>query len=109
MPKKPTPKAAAAAAGRKTITSAIEGLSVSDVRRALYMMRQHWRKHSPDNPLRLARPLFPAFSIEEFALRFVLGQHEKRHQKTRRETEAQGSQRVVTMFRQQSGRPPAPG
>ena len=74
--------AAADAAARKSITSAIDGLSVSDVRRALYKMRYDWGKHSPDHPFRLERQLFPGSTTEEFALKFVLGQHEKRHQKS---------------------------
>ena len=68
--------------GDRTITSAIHNMSVAEVRKALSFMRKEWTKHS------CVMPFFPchilpgsALSVSEFAFRFVMGHHHKRHQK----------------------------
>lgn len=67
----------------RTMTSAITDMSVAEVRKALSHMRKEWGKHS------CVMPFFPCqtlphtedLSISEFAFRFVMGHHHKRHQK----------------------------
>ena len=64
-------------------TSTIQNMSVAEVRKALAFMRREWTKHS------CVIPFFPSnmlpdtdLAISEFAFRFVMGHHHKRHQKT---------------------------
>ena len=66
----------------RIFTSAITDMSVAEVRKALSHMRREWQKHS------CVRPFFPChtlptseMTISEFAFRFVMGHHHKRHQK----------------------------
>ena len=67
-------------------TSAIQDMSVAEVRKSLAFMRREWSKHSS------VLPFFPCkelpntnIPISEFAFRFVMGHHHKRHQKTQAE------------------------
>lgn len=66
----------------KTLTSAITDMSVAEVRKALSHMRREWQKHSCVHPF-FPCQMLPASSltISEFAFRFVMGHHHKRHQK----------------------------
>ena len=67
----------------RTMTSAINDMSVAEVRKALSYMRKEWAIHS------CVMPFFPCtklpnaggVSISEFSFRFVMGHHHKRHQK----------------------------
>jgi hypothetical protein len=64
-------------------TSAIPGLSVAKVRRALFRMRKAWAVATPNNPIFLCDVLIqPDMTIGQFATRFVYGHHMKRHQKS---------------------------
>jgi hypothetical protein len=65
------------------ITSAITNMSVAEVRKSLAFMRKEWAKHS------CVLPFFPCqhlpntnMPVSEFAFRFVMGHHHKRHQKS---------------------------
>ncbi len=67
----------------RTMTSAITDMSVAEVRKALSHMRRQWSQHS------CVHPFFPCaclpgadMTVSEFAFRFVMGHHHKRHQKT---------------------------
>ena len=65
----------------KKMTSAINDMSVADVRKALAHMRKEWSKHS------CVKPFFPSYilaqelTVSEFAFKFVMGHHAKRHAK----------------------------
>ena len=63
-------------------TSAIHNMSVAEVRKSLAYMRKEWARHS-----RII-PFFPSQTlpcsdmlISDFAFRFVMGHHHKRHQR----------------------------
>lgn len=67
----------------RVVTSAITNMSVAEVRKALAFMRKGWSKHSR------VQPFFPCQAlpntnmvVSDFAFRFVMGHHHKRHQKT---------------------------
>ena len=69
--------------------SAIEGVSVPEVRRALGCLRQAWKDHCSKTPF-FASDVMPGFtymgnavSYEEFALLHEQGKHYKRHTKGR--------------------------
>ena len=66
---------------RKTITSAIEDMSVSDVRKSLLTMRSCLAQNSRDTPICISRNL-NGKTIEKFSVQLVAGQHAKRHLKT---------------------------
>lgn len=62
------------------ITSSVTDMTVADVRKSLACMRREWLKHS------CVLPFFPSQelstkeqTISEFAFRFVMGHHHKRH------------------------------
>lgn len=66
----------------RSMTSAIQDMTVAEVRKSLAHMRKEWNKHSG------VQPFFPCAtlpnsrtSMSEFAFRFVMGHHEKRHNK----------------------------
>lgn len=63
-------------------TLMIHDMSVAKVRKSLSYMRKEWSRHS------CVLPFFPCvrlpdtdITISEFAFRFVMGHHHKRHQK----------------------------
>ena len=66
----------------RTMTSAIDDMSVSEVRKALAFMRKEWSRHSCVYPFYTSQTL-PESELEmaEFAFRFVMGHHHKRHHK----------------------------
>lgn len=64
-----------------TDTSVIADMKVPEVRRSLALIRSKWSAHSPHNPLRLTDAICPGVTVAEFAFRFVLSHHEKRHKK----------------------------
>lgn len=67
----------------RVVTSAITDMSVAEVRKALAFMRKEWSKHSSVVPFFSCRPLPNTdLVISDFAFRFVMGHHHKRHQKT---------------------------
>ena len=69
---------------RRQVTSAIEGMSVADVRRGLDYMRRKWKLRGSDNPFYICDTIFNDMSMQEFGFRFVMGHHHKRHNKSRR-------------------------
>lgn len=67
---------------RVTMTSAINDMSVAEVRKALSHMRKEWANHSSVHPFFPCRHLpNHELSVSDFAFRFVMGHHHKRHQK----------------------------
>lgn len=65
----------------KVMTSAIESMTVADVRKALGELRERWRTNSPKKIFYLTDRLQNGMTIEEFSQRQQLGQHRKRHAK----------------------------
>ena len=64
-------------------TSAIPGMTVAEVRRALGRIRSIWSNADPQHPLFLSDPLVNSLTIGEFATLFVGGHHLKRHEKSK--------------------------
>lgn len=65
----------------KKMTSAIHNMSVADVRKALSLMRKEWSKHSCVHPFFPSEKLTENLTVSEFAFKFVMGHHAKRHSK----------------------------
>ena len=65
----------------RIMTSAIHDMSVADVRKALALMRKEWYKHSSVQPFFPSKLLTDKLTMADFAFKFVMGHHEKRHQK----------------------------
>lgn len=69
-----------------TTSSAIHDMSVAEVRKSLSFMRREWAKHSR------VMPFFPSqtlpsggIMVSDFAFRFVMGHHHKRHSRSQEE------------------------
>lgn len=71
----------------KIMTSAIESMSVAEVRKALSELRERWKSNSPKKIFYLTDRLQNGMTIEEFAHRQQLGQHRKRHAKCKSATD----------------------
>lgn len=63
--------------------STVNDMTVAEVRKSLSYMRREWLRHS------CVLPFFPCqllpqtdITVAEFAFRFVMGHHHKRHQKS---------------------------
>ena len=66
---------------KRVVTSAINGMTVGEVRRCLDHMRRQWSNANTD-PFFITDMLpQDAMSIQTFSLLFVKGQHQKRHNK----------------------------
>ena len=65
----------------RVLTSAIENMSVADVRKSLALIRKQWENHTSMNPIYLSKELNPDFSLSKFAYLFIMGHHHKRHNK----------------------------
>jgi hypothetical protein len=70
---------------KRVITSAIESMTVAEVRKSLAYMRKKWDQNMNDAK---APPFYPSddigvkdMNVEEFALLFAIGHHRKRCQK----------------------------
>ncbi len=70
-------------ASGRVMTSAIESMSVAEVRKALSEMRDRWKGHSPRKIFYLSDRLVNGMTMEEFSQRQQLGQHKKRHAKSK--------------------------
>lgn len=64
---------------KRIITSAIQGLSVSEVRKALCEVRNCELQSNEKRPFYITDVLSNNMSIDEFCLKFVCGHHNKRH------------------------------
>lgn len=72
----------AAARTHNTATSAIPGMNVAAVRRALGKLRELNAAVTPAQPMFICDMLMPGMTIADFTLSFVLGHHLKRHNKS---------------------------
>ena len=70
---------------KRTMTSAIEGLSVADVRRGLAEVRQMARNHSVESPLYITDKLSNGMPHMLFCLKFMRGHSDKRHSKGKKD------------------------
>jgi hypothetical protein len=75
MPPQPQPER------RRQVTSAIEGMSVAEVRRGLEQMRCKWRSRE-EEPFFVCDTIFNGMTMQDFGYRFVMGHHHKRHNKS---------------------------
>lgn len=66
----------------RKMTSAISDMSVADVRKALSNIRKEWQRHSYVHPFFPSKKLTDDMTISEFAFKFVMGHHAKRHAKS---------------------------
>lgn len=69
---------------KRVVTSAIPGLSIAEVRKGLDQIRQSWanRDEEPFRPHTMSIQSYQ-LTAQEFCLRFVLGQHLKRFNKSK--------------------------
>lgn len=70
---------------QRKVTSAIEGMSVAEVRRALDIVRKAWSDE--DATFHFTAPLFNGMSQQQFCTELTLGHHTKRHAKSKRADE----------------------
>jgi len=72
---------------KRNVTSAVEGLTVADVRRCLDKVRKSWADLDKTH-FSLLIPVNDNLTIQDFCFRFVLGHHRKRHAKSKTKTRA---------------------
>lgn len=75
---------------RRVITSAIDGMSVAEVRRALATMRRNWEECVAAPERGGGRPFYVScdilvgnHTVQDFSYKFVQGHHEKRISKNK--------------------------
>ena len=73
------------ATGKRVVTSAIPGMTVTEVRRDLDALRKYWsfceaHHHDLDDAFRLSTE---KYDIQTFCFKFVMGHHMKRHNKSK--------------------------
>jgi len=66
------------------MTSAIQNMSVADVRKALGEVRKRATLQTSNKPMYITDQLTEDFTIQDFCLKFVCGHHDKRHNKGKR-------------------------
>jgi hypothetical protein len=66
---------------KRTVTSAIDGMSVSEVRKCLDQMRKQWREKDETAPFYMCETFHDNITMDKFAFQFVMGHHFKRHHK----------------------------
>lgn len=67
----------------RKVTSAIEGMSVAEVRRGLDAVRTQWHQGGGAR-FYFTEKLFNGMTVQEFCTKFTLGHHTKRHAKSKR-------------------------
>lgn len=82
----PTSPAPARKAISRKVTSAIPGLSVAQVRRVLDTIRRSWGDRD-ETPFELSAHAIEDMNVQQFALAFVIGHHQKRHARKRQARE----------------------
>ena len=89
----------------RRVTSAIDELSVAEVRRGLDSVRTAWAKRGDDSFF-MTTTAVNNMNIGEFTTKFVLGQHNKRHKKAKSSTtnNTNTTNRRVTRSQTQSSR-----
>lgn len=68
---------------KRVVTSAIEGMTVSRVRRGLDATRKQWRERTNERPFFICHIAVEHMSMQHFAFKFVMGHHYKRHSKSK--------------------------
>lgn len=68
-------------ASRRAMTSAIDSLSVAEVRKFLGECRKKHQSQTLHNPMYITDVLSNGMTIQEFSLKFQQGHHQKRHNK----------------------------
>lgn len=75
---------------KRVVTSAIEGMTVAEVRKGLDVIRSCWKsQQSADNShahdsFHLCNTIFNGMTIQDFCFQFTLGHHHKRHAKSKK-------------------------
>jgi hypothetical protein len=69
---------------RRIMTSAIDGMSVAEVRKYLGETRKGWSAQTLNQPFYITDKLSNGMTMQEFALKFQQGHHQKRHNKCRK-------------------------
>lgn len=69
---------------KRTMTSAICEMSVAQVRKYLGETRKRWTTQTLNHPMYITDKLSNGMTIQEFALKFQQGHHQKRHNKGRK-------------------------
>lgn len=65
----------------RRVTSAIDGMSVAEVRRALDIVRKSW--NNEEAPFHFTDTLFNGMTHQQFCMELTLGHHTKRHAKSK--------------------------
>lgn len=66
---------------RRIMTSAIDSMSVAEVRKFLGEIRRKYQVQTPSDPMYITDNLPNGMQLQEFALKFQQGHHQKRHNK----------------------------
>jgi hypothetical protein len=69
---------------RRIMTSAIDSMSVAEVRKFLGECRRKYQIQTIDDPMYITDKLPNGMQLQEFALKFQQGHHQKRHNKVRK-------------------------
>ena len=69
---------------RRIMTSAIDNMSVAEVRKFLGECRKKHSVQTPDRPMYITDVLSNGMQLQDFALKFQQGHHQKRHNKSRK-------------------------
>ena len=69
---------------KRVMTSAIDSMSVADVRKFLGECRKKYTSQTHETPMYLTDTLTNGMQLQEFALKFQQGHHQKRHNKSRK-------------------------
>ena len=90
---------------RREMTSAVDGMSVAEVRQSLAHIRSVWALHSMETPLCSSTSLWNGMTFSQFAFWFVLGQHRKRHRKCVNRPDARAAKRAKKKQASLAGQP----
>ncbi|MCH9716342.1 MAG: hypothetical protein K0U52_04570 [Gammaproteobacteria bacterium] len=87
---------------KRQVTSAIEGMTVAEVRRGLDTLRSKWTEsiENAENVFFMCDTIYNGMTFEELAFQFVKGHHCKRHKKAKSaQTHEAATSPVVTRTR----------
>jgi hypothetical protein len=68
---------------RRIMTSAIDDMTVTEVRKHLSDIRSKWKNRSRDYPFYITDTLQNGLTVGDFALKFLQGHHRKRNNKVK--------------------------
>ncbi len=78
----------AAGTGQTHAVSAVPGMTLPEVRKALGHIRQLWKDSTPNQPFFISNTVHNQRTIAEFCTQFVYGHHLKRHFKSVQQRQA---------------------